>query len=46
MAALRIHAWVPPLFPFYTSTKVIRSYVKLANSRRHKEEIIREMSKM
>jgi len=41
-----IHAWVPPLFPFYTSTRVIRSYITLANSRRHKEEIIREMSTM
>jgi hypothetical protein len=37
-----IHAIYPPLFPFYTSTRVIRSFKKLVESGRHNDELLRE----
>jgi len=37
-----IHAVLPFLFPFTTSTIVIRSFKKLVASRRHKAELKRE----
>lgn len=38
-----IHAFFPFLFPFTTSTIVIRSYKKLLDSRRHIAEVEREL---
>jgi hypothetical protein len=35
-----IHGLFPPLFPFDTSSKVIRSYSLLVASRRHNDEIL------
>ena len=37
------HAIFPPLFPFYTSTMLIRSFKKLVNSKRHIDELNREL---
>ncbi len=37
-----IHAAFPFLFPFYTSTVIIRSFKKLVNSKRHEPELSRE----
>ncbi len=34
-----IHAIFPFWFPFYTSSRVIKSYKKLIDSRRHKSEL-------
>ena len=38
-----IHAAFPFLFPFFTSTVVIRSFKKLVDSRRHEPELRREV---
>jgi len=40
-----IHAILPFLFPFRTSTIVIKSFKKLVDSKRHKEELKKEMPK-
>ena len=37
-----IHAIYPPAFPFYTSTRVIKSHKKLVISNRHMDELVRE----
>ena len=37
-----VHAIFPFLFPFATSTIVIRSFKKLVSSQRHKKELRRE----
>lgn len=34
-----IHSFVPPLFPFFTSTRVIQVFKILVDTRRHKDEI-------
>lgn len=39
-----VHAVFPFLFPFYTSTTVIKTYQGLVDSRRHKAEIERYRS--
>jgi len=41
-----VHAILPPLFPFYTSTRVIRSFGELVDSRRHESELKHEVQKM
>ena len=41
-----VHAILPPLFPFYTSTRIIRSFGKLVDSRRHESELKHEVRKM
>ena len=38
-----IHAFLPFLFPFRTSTILIKSFKKLVDSQRHKEELRKEM---
>lgn len=38
-----IHGIFPWMFPFYTSTMVIKSFKKLVESKRHKEELRREL---
>jgi len=38
-----IHAFLPFLFPFKTSTLVIKAFKKLVDSKRHKEELKKEM---
>ena len=38
-----VHAIFPPAFPFYTSTILIKSFKKLVISKRHKEELRREL---
>lgn len=38
-----IHAVVPAVAPFYTSTRVIRCYRGLSRSGRHEQEIRREL---
>ena len=40
-----IHAIFPFLFPFSTSTIVIKSFKKLVDSKRHKAELNKEMPK-
>jgi len=40
-----IHSILPFLFPFRTSTIVIRSFKKLVDSKRHKAELRKEMPK-
>ena len=37
-----IHAALPFLFPFFTSTVIIRSFKKLVDSGRHERELLRE----
>jgi len=37
-----IHAVYPPAFSFYTSTRVIKSFKKLVESKRHIDELKRE----
>ncbi len=38
-----VHAFVPAVAPFYTSTRVIRCYRRLVLSGRHQAEIEREL---
>lgn len=38
-----IHGVFPWWFPFYTSTMVIKSFKKLVESKRHKDELKREL---
>ena len=40
-----VHAVFPFLFPFYTSTVIIRSFNKLVASKRHEAELRRERLK-
>ena len=45
MIAGIIHGIIPILFPFTTSSWIIRSFVKLVNSDRHIEEIEKYVSR-
>lgn len=38
-----VHAVYPPAFPFYTSTRVIKSFKKIVESKRHIDELKREL---